>query len=129
MLNIVTTHSKQNLSIDLFKLPPLPNKRNTMDSYLNIPVNFYILDRRNSRLLQRIDRQGFVRETLYRNQGFLLEIPYLEYAYRTKYFVVDKVNGKMMAILDDQIDIDVELSNEPFDLTELEWLCVIAQRW
>ena len=42
----MTTQSKQDLSIDLFNLPPLPdsNKRNAMDAYLDIPNNYYIPD-------------------------------------------------------------------------------------
>ena len=127
----MTTHSKQNLSIDLFNLPPVPDERNAMDLYLDVPLNFYIPDGKNFRLLQKTDRQEFNRETLDRNQGFLLEIPYLEHAYGSKYFVIAKVKGKMLAILDDQVEsIEAEASNETFDLAELEWVvCVLAQRW
>ena len=125
------THSKHDLSIDLFNLPPLPDERNAMDSYLNVPMNFYIPDGKNSRLLQRTDRIEFNRETLDGNQGFLVEIPYLEHACDTKYFFIDKVNGKMMAILDDQVQsIEAKASNDPFDLAELEWaVCVMEQKW
>ena len=80
------THSdsKNDLSIDLFNLPPLPDQRNTMKLHLNIPNNFYLPDGKNSRLLQMTGRQEFGRETLDANERFLIELPYLEHAYGTK---------------------------------------------
>ena len=90
----MTTCLIRDLSIDLFNLPPLPNERNAMDSYLDIPNNFYILDGKNSRLLQLTDRKEFNRKTVSGNEGFVLEIPFLECAFGTKYYVVDKINVK-----------------------------------
>ena len=74
----MTIHSKQNLSIDLFNLPPLPNERNTIDSHQDVPHKFYIPDGKNSWLLQLTDRKEFDRKTLVGNEGFILEIPFLE---------------------------------------------------
>ena len=34
----MTTHSKRDLSIDSFNLPPLSDQRNAMDSYLMYPT-------------------------------------------------------------------------------------------
>ena len=101
----MTTRSKQDLSIDLFNLPPLPDrkKQNTMDAYLDIPNNYYILDGKNSRLLDLVERREFERKTIDSNEGFVLQIPFLECAFGTKYFVVDKQNGNMMGIFDDKV--------------------------
>ena len=70
----MTTCLKKDLLIDLFNLPPLLNKRNMINSYLDVPNNFYIPDGINSRLLQRTDREEFHRQTLDGNKGFLLKI-------------------------------------------------------
>ena len=83
------TRSRKSVLIGLFNLPPLPDERNTEESYMDMPYNYYILDGKNSRLLYRTDRVEFNRETLDGNTGFQLEIPYLEHAFGTKYFVMD----------------------------------------
>ena len=80
----MTTHLKRNFSIDLFNLPPIPDERNAMDSYLDVTNNFYIPDGKNSRLLQLTERKEFNRKTLDGNEGFVLEIPFLEGAFGTK---------------------------------------------
>ena len=67
-------HSCKSVSIDLFNLPPLPNERNTKESYMDVPNNYYIPDGKNSRLLDRTDRVEFDRETLDGNTGFQLKI-------------------------------------------------------
>ena len=83
------THSRKSVSIDLFNLPPLPDEWNNEESYMEVPYNYHIPDGKNSRLLDRKDRVKFNRETLEGNTGFWLEIPYLEHAFSTKYFVMD----------------------------------------
>ena len=83
------THSRKSVSIDLFNLPPLPSERNKEESYMDMPHNYYVPNGNNSRLLDRTDRVEFNRETLDGNTGFQLEIPYLEHAFGTKYFVID----------------------------------------
>ena len=52
--------------------------------------NYYILDGKNSRLLDIVERREFERRIIDGNEGFVLQIPFLEHAFGTKYFVVDK---------------------------------------
>ena len=80
------TCSHKSVSIDLFNLPPLPNEQNMEESYMDMPYNYYIPNGKNSRLLDITDRVEFDRDG---NTGFQLEIPYLEHAFGTKYFVMD----------------------------------------
>ena len=76
------------------------------------PYNYYIPDGKNSRLLDRTDRVEFDRETLEGNTGFQLKIPYLEHAFGTKYFIMDRVTGGMMGIYDDKVEqIDLKRVN------------------
>ena len=63
------THSCKSVLIDLFNLPPLPDKCNTEESYMDMPYNYYIPDGKNSRLLDRTDRVEFDRETLDGKEG------------------------------------------------------------
>ena len=56
------THLRKSVSIDLFNLPPLPNKQNKEESYMDMPYNYYIPNRKNSRLLDRTDRVEFNRD-------------------------------------------------------------------
>ena len=74
--------SHKSVSIDLFNLPPLPDKHNKEESYMDMPYNYYIPDGKNSRLLDRTDRVESDRETIEGNTGFQLEIPYSEYAFQ-----------------------------------------------
>ena len=67
--------------MDLFNLLPLPDERNGMDSYLDIPNNYYIPDGKNSRLWNITRRKGFDRQTVDGNEGFVLEILFLEGAF------------------------------------------------
>ena len=83
------THLCKSVSIDLFNLPTLPNEQNTEESYMDVPYNYYVPDGKNSRLLDRMDRVEFDRETLDSNTGFWLEILYLEHAFGIKYFIMD----------------------------------------
>ena len=118
----MTTRSKQGLSIDLFNLPPLPdsNKRSTMDAYMDIPNNFYIPDGKNSRLMNIVDKREFKQKTVDGNEGFVLQIPFLECAFGTKYFIVDKQNGYMMGIFDDKVEtIEAKVQMKPFNLAQL----------
>ena len=75
-----------------------------MDSYLDVPNNFYIPDGKNLWLLQLTDRKDFDRCSLDGNEGFVLEIPFLEGAFGTKYFIVDKITGSMMDIYDNKVE-------------------------
>ena len=126
----MTTHLKRNTSIDLFNLLPLPDERNAMDSYLDMPNNFYILDGKNSRLLQLTKRREFNRKTIDGNEGFVLEIPFLEGVFGTKYFVVNKVTGSMMGIFDDKVEmVEAEAQLQPLNLQQLQHVvCTLEQK-
>ena len=124
------THSCKSVSIDLFNLPPLPDKQNKEESYMDMPYNYYIPDGKNSRLLDRTDRVEFDRETLDGNTGFQLEIPYLEHAFGTKYFIMDRVTGSMMGIYDDKVEqIDLKGQLKSFNIKQLDRVMhIIGQR-
>ena len=47
----MATHSKKEILIDLFNLPPLPAERNALGTYMDVPHNFYIPDGKNTRLM------------------------------------------------------------------------------
>ena len=127
----MATYSKKEISIDLFNLPPLPDERNAMDSYLDIPNKYYIPDRKNSRLWNITSRKGFDRHTVNGNEGFVLEIPFLEGAFGTKHFIIDKINGQMAGIYDDKIEvIEYQAQMEPFNLDQLNVvMATLRQRW
>ena len=114
------THLRKSVLIDLFNLPPLPDKWNNEDSYMDMPYNYCIPDGKNSRLLDRTDRVEFDRETLEGNTDFWLKIPYLEHAFGTKYFIMDQVTGSMMGIYDDKVEkIDLKGQLKPFNINQL----------
>ena len=117
-------------SIDLFNLPPLPDECNTEESYMDVPNNYYVPDGKNSRLLDRTDRVEFDRETLDGNTGFQLEIPYLEHAFGTKYFIMDCVTGSMMGIYEDKVEqIDLKGQLKPFNINQLDRVMhILGQR-
>ena len=113
----MATHSKKEISIDLFNLPPLPDERNALDTYMDILHNFYIPDDKNTRLMDCVERRKFERHTIDNNEGFLLQIPFFEHAFGTMYYVIDKQNSHMMGIFDDQLqDIDCDAQMRPFNL-------------
>ena len=124
------THLRKSVSIDLFNLPPLPDEQNKEESYMDVLYNYYIPNGKNSRLLDRTDRVEFNRETIGGNTGFKLEIPYLEYAFGTKYFIMDKVTGSMMGIYDDKVkQIELKGQLKPFNINQLDRVMhILAQR-
>ena len=126
----MATHSHKSISIDLFNLPPLPDECNKEESYMDMPNNFYIPDGKNSRLLGRTDRVEFDRETMEGNAGFRLEIPYLEHAFGTKYFIMDKVTGTMMGIYDDKVEqVNMQVQMKPFNINQLDRVThIVGQR-
>ena len=88
---------------------------------MDMPYNYYIPDGKNSRLLNRTDRVEFDRETIEGNTGFQLKIPYLEYSFGTKYFIMDRVTGSMMEIYDDKVEqIDLKGQLKPFNINQLD---------
>ena len=124
------TCSRKSVSIDLFNLPPLPDEQNKEESYMDVPNNYYIPDGKNSRLWDRTDRTEFDRETIGGNTGFKLEIPYLEYAFITKYFVMDRITGSMMGIYDDKVkQLELKGQLKPFNINQLDRVMhILGQR-
>ena len=100
------------------------------ESYMDVPYNYYVPNGKNSRLLDRTDRVEFDRETLDGNTGFQLEIPYLEHAFGTKYFVMDRVTGSMMGIYDEKVEqIDLKGQLKPFNINQLDRVMhILGQR-
>ena len=126
---IMATHSKKEISVDLFNLPPLPDERNAMDSYLDISNNYYIPNGRNSRLMNITTRNVFDRKMVNGNEGFVLEIPFLEGEFGTKHFIVDKVNGEMAGIYDDMVEvIKCQTQMEPFNLKQLNTMVAMLEQ-
>ena len=100
-----------------------------MDAYLDIPNNYYVLDGKNSRLLDLVERREFERKTIDGNEGFVLQIPFLEHAFGTKYFIVDKQNGNMMGIFDDKVEtISAEAQMRPFNLAQLSHMIATLEQ-
>ena len=88
---------------------------------MDVLYNYYIPDGKNSRLLDRTGRIEFDRETIGGNTGFKLEIPYLEYVFGTKYFIMDRITGSMMGIYDDKVkQIDLKGQLKPFNINQLD---------
>ena len=83
-----SSHSKGSVSVDLFNLPTLPDERRVATSYLDIPVDFYLPDREKTPKISKIvSRQAFDRQTPDGNEGFVIEIQYLERAFGTEYIL------------------------------------------
>ena len=124
------TCSCKSVSIDLFNLPPLADEQNKKESYMDVLYKYYVPNGKNSRLLDRTDRVDFDRETLEGHTGFQLKIPYLEHAFGTKYFIMDRVAGSMMGIYDDKVEqIDLKGQLKPFNINQLDRVMhIIGQR-
>ena len=62
-------------------------------------------------------------------KGFVLQIPFLEHAFGTMYYVIDKQNGHMMGIFNDQLqDIDYDVQMEPFNLAQLSQMITTLEQ-
>ena len=125
-----SSRSKGSVSVDLFNLPTLPDERRVATSYLDIPVDFYLPDGKNSKISKVISRQAFDRQTPDGNEGFVIEIQYLERAFCTNIYLIDKVTGSLFAVHDDHIESTGLCGSEcVFDLQELEFnICDLADR-
>ena len=123
-----SSHSKGSVSVDLFNLPTLPDERRVATSYLDIPVDFYLPDGKNSKISKIVSRQAFDRQTPDGNEGFVIEIQYLERAFGTNTYLIDKVTGSLFALHDDHIESTGLCGSEcVFDLQELEFhICDLA---
>ena len=65
-------------------------------------------------------RNVFNRPRVDGNEGFVLAILFLEGAFSTKHFIVDKINGQMASIYDDTVEvIECQAQMEPFNLEQL----------
>ena len=120
--------SKGSVSVDLFNLPTLPDERRVATSYLDIPVDFYLPDGKNSKISKIVSRQAFDRQTPDGNEGFVIEIQYLKRAFGTNKYLIDKVTGSLFALHDDHIESTGLCGSEcVFDLQELEFhICDLA---
>ena len=83
---------------------------------------------RTPKISQIVNKWVFGRQTPDGNGGIGVEIPYLEHAYGTKHYIVDKITGNISAIHKDNIEPrDVFACYGPFNLKELEFdVCRIA---
>ena len=77
---------------------------------------------KNSKISRIVSRQAFDRQTPDGNEGFIIEIQYLERAFCTKIYLIDKVTGSLFAVHDDHIESTGLCGSEcVFDLQELEF--------
>ena len=123
-----SSHSKGSVSVNLFNLPTLPDERRVATSYLDIPVDFYLPDGKNSKISKIVSRQAFDRQTPDGNEGVVIEIQYLKRAFGTNTYLIDKVTGSLFALHDDHIESTGLCGSEcVFDLKELEFhICDLA---
>ena len=123
-----SSRSKGLVSVDLFNLPTLPDERRVATSYLDIPVDFYLPDGKNSKISKIVTRQAFDRQTPDGNEGFVIEIQYLERAFGTNTYLIDKVTGSLFALHDDHIESTGLCGSEcVFDPQELKFhICDLA---
>ena len=82
----------------------------------------------NSKISKIVSRQAFDRQTPDGNEGFVIEIQYLERAFGTNAYLIDKVTGLLFALHDDHIESTGLCGSEcVFDLQELEFhICDLA---
>ena len=125
-----SSRSKGSVSVDLFNLPTLPDEMRVATSYLDIPVDFYLPDGKNSKISKVVNRQAFDRQTPDGNEGFVIEIQYLERAFCTNIYLIDKVTGSLFAVHDDHIESTGLCGSEcVFDLQELEFqICELTDQ-
>ena len=72
--------------------------------------------------------KAFDRQTPDGNEGFVIKIQYLERAFGTNMYLIDKVTGSLFALHDDHIESTGLCGSEcVFDLQELEFhICDLA---
>ena len=116
-----SSHTKSSISIDLFNLPPLPDTRKQSTMICEIPNDFFLPDRKNTQLSKIVNTWTFDRLTPNGNEGVGVQLDYLECAYRTRYYVIDKVNSEINAIHDVSLKLtEFKGRFSPFDLDNLE---------
>ena len=116
-----SSHTKSSISIDLFNLPLLPDTRKHSTMICEIPNDFFLPDGKNTQLSKVVNTWTFNRLTPNGNEGVGVKIDYLERAYGTRYYVIDKVNGDINAIHDESLELtEFKGHFSPFDLENLE---------
>ena len=125
-----SSRTKSSISIDLFNLPPLLDARKQSTMQCEIPTDFFLPDSKNTQLSQIVNTWTFDRLTPNGTEGVELQMDYLEHAYETKYYIIDRVNGHINAIHDDNLELmEFKGRFSPFDLDELEMkVCRLADR-
>ena len=116
-----SSRTKSSVSIDLFNLPPLLDTRRQSTMQCKIPNDFFLPDGKNKQLSKIVNTWTFNRLTPNGNEGVGVQIDYLECAYGTRYYVIDKVNGQINAIHDDSLELtEFKGCFSPFNLDNLE---------
>ena len=125
-----SSHTKSSVSIDLFNLLLLPDMRKHSTMICEIPNNFFLLDGKNTQLSKVVNTWTFDRLTPNGNEGVGVKLDYLECAYGTRYYVIDKVNGDIIAIHDESLELtEFKGRFSPFDLDDLEArICRLANQ-
>ena len=125
-----SSHTKSNVSIDLFNLPPLPDMRKHSTMICEMPNNLFVPDGKNTQLSKVVNTWTFDRLTPNGNEGVRVQLDYLEHAYGTRYYVIDKINGDINAIHDQSLELtEFKGHFSPFDLDDLEArVCRLANR-
>ena len=111
-------------------MPPLPDARKHSTMICEIPNDFFVPDRKNTQLSKVVNTWTFNRLTPNGNEGVGVKLDYLEHAYSTRYYVIDKVNGDINAIHDESLELtEFKGCFSPFDLDDLEArICRLANR-
>ena len=85
-----------------------------------IPNDFFLPDGKNTQLSKVVNTWTFNRLTPNGNEGVGVKLN-LEQAYRTRYYVIDKVSGDINAIHDESLELtEFKGCFIPFDLDNLE---------
>ena len=112
---------KSSVSIDLFNLTPLLNARRQSTMQCEIPNDVFLPDGRNTQLSKIVNTWTFDRLTHKGKEGVGVHIDYLEHAYRTRYYIINKVNGQINAIHDDSLELtEFKGHFSAFDLDSLD---------
>ena len=116
-----SSHTKSNVSIDLFNLPLLPDTRKHSTMICKIPNDFFLLDGKNTQLSKVVNIWTFDRLTPNGNEGVGVKLDYLECTYSTRYYAIDKVNGDINAIHNESLELMKFKGHfSPFDLDNFE---------
>ena len=116
-----SSHTRSSISIDLFNIPPLPDTRRQTTILGEFQNDFFLPDKKNSRLSQIAKTWTFSRLTPDGNENVGVKIGYLEHTYGTKNCIIDHINGQIKAIHEDNIEL-TEFTGcfSPFNLNEPE---------